>query len=397
MERICPVAACTGCMACYNSCARQAIVMEEDECGFRYPVIRQDKCVDCGLCAIVCPVNNPLKRHASATVFAAYSKDDDDRMSSTSGGAASVLARVTVENGGVVYGCVQESYRNIRHLRIDRVEQLYCLKGSKYVQSDIGATFRLVKKDLADRRRVLFTGTPCQIAGLHSFLQKDYLDLLTMDLVCHGVPSGRLLREEVQRILRKKRLPEGEYRVDFRKKGGHLEDLKYGIFLYDDTSSVFSADYPHDLYIAGFMTGLFHRESCYACPYANPERVSDITVCDYWGIGESALDTGRGISAMLLNTEKGIRFFETCREQLVCEERKVEEAVCGNGQLQRPSVRDRNYELFRKLYPSYGFAKAARCCLLPFYARYYLVDSMKPRLRKVPFVYSTYRLLKKIT
>lgn len=387
-------------MACFSGCNHQAIIMTEDVCGFVYPVIQEDKCVNCGVCMAVCPVNHPVTNSPSVTVYATYSKDDADRMSSTSGGASSVMAQCIIRQGGVVYGCVQQSYETTEHVRIEEGKELYKIKGSKYVQSNIGDIFRQVKKDLSSGKQVLFTGTPCQIAGLRSFLRKDYAGLVTVDLVCHGVPSARLLKEHMQEILERKKLQGKAYKVYFRTKGEHESDLKYGIFLNDVKGKstediVVAIEYPRDYYITGFMCGLFHRACCYSCSYASPHRISDITIGDYWGIGETVLSTERGISAVLLNTEKGIHFFELCKDELVYEEREVLEAVRGNGQLQHPSVKNKNCEQFRRLYPRLGFSGAARRCLYSFYIDYYITARLKRVLKRIPFVYNFYRIIKK--
>lgn len=401
MDRICPVDLCTGCMACYNSCSHGAIGLEKDCCGFLYPVIDEQRCVNCGLCFSVCPVNHPLERGVPKTVYAAYSKEEKDRKSSASGGASSILAQKMIEEGGTVYGCVQASYSDIRHRRIGQQNELYKIKGSKYVQSEIGDVFKAVKKDLSAGRQTLFVGTPCQVAGLRAFLRKDYEGLVTVDLVCHGVPSGELLQEAVKSVVKERSLPEKAYQVCFRSKGEKEEGLKYGFFLSDWVSDscngmVFGKEYPHNAYIAGFISGLFHRACCYVCPYADPRRVSDITIGDYWGIGKTALEVGKGISEVFPNTEKGLHFFEKCKGKIIYEERKVEEAILGNGQLQHPSVKNQNYELFRKLYPRVGFKRAARRCLLSFYVHYYLIARMKMVLGKIPFARMCYRVIKNL-
>ena len=399
MERICPIEYCTGCMACYNSCSHEAIIETEDVCGFKYPVIDKLKCIDCGLCKIVCPVNRPVERQRSLTIFAAYSRDKEDRMSSTSGGASSVFAQIMVQLGGVVYGCVQHSFNEIKHQRIDKEEDLWRIKGSKYVQSEIGDVFKSVKCDLISGKRVLFTGTPCQVAGLRSFLRKDYPELLTIDLVCHGVPSRKLLKDDIQNIIERNAFST-DCKVFFRKKGDNIADLKFGVFLssFGDeeiAKVLYSIEYPFDYYIAGFMCGLFYRTSCYTCTYANDLRCSDVTIGDYWGLGESDLDIGRGISAVLINSDKGKRFFELCKDKFEYEERDVEEAIRGNGQLQMPSVKNKNYDLFRQLYPRVGFKCAAKRCLRSFYRDYYW-NELKKRLRKNVFIYRMYKLLKGI-
>lgn len=220
MTVICEKTRCTGCATCMNICNHRAISMEESgPLGHIYPIINSEKCVDCGLCAKKCPVNVPLKLNEPLKAFSAISKDHDDLMSSASGGASSVLSQVILRRGGIVYGCVQNNYRDIAHRRISNYSDLSKLKGSKYVQSNIGFIYRDVKKDLANGKEVLFTGTPCQIAGLKAFLGRDYEHLYLVNLVCHGVPSQKLLREDVESLL--KDYPHADRNrvcVEFRQK-----------------------------------------------------------------------------------------------------------------------------------------------------------------------------------
>lgn len=394
MEQICPSEYCTGCMACYNSCNHHAIVITEDCCGFRFPVIDLEKCVQCGLCTSSCPVNFPLDTIYPMNVYAAFSKDYDDLMSSTSGGASSIFSQKVISQGGVVYGCAEHSYSVINHIRIDKKGDLHKIKGSKYVQSDIGEVFRQVKKDLLNEKQVLFIGTPCQVAGIRSFLRRDYAGLITIDLVCHGVPSGKLLQDNVHETLKRKRMPLRDYSVRFRSKDEKTAEHKY-IFALQYEECKMEKEYPHDYYLAGFISGLFHRECCYSCKYANPCRVSDITIGDYWGIGKTSLNTRRGVSAVLMNSKKGLDFFEKCKGSFEYEERELEEAIRGNGQLQQPSLKNKNYELFRKLYPRLGFTKSVRRCLFSFYVHYYVIESVRNRLRRNSFIYSFYRSIKK--
>lgn len=398
MGQICPSEYCTGCMACYNSCNHQAIVITEDNCGFRFPVIDSEKCVKCGVCTAICPVNYPLNVRRPGNVYAVYSKDNDDRMSSASGGASSVFAHYMMSHEGVVYGCTGESCLNIKHIRISEEDELNKIKGSKYVQSNIGSVFTDVKKDLLSGNQVLFVGTPCQVAGLRSFLRRDYSSLITVDLVCHGVPSEKMLYDDIQKIVEKRKLHNYDLKVSFRCKKEN-EELKWGVFLTPSTNTtsgiIIGAEYPYDYYIAGFMCGLFYRECCYSCRYANPQRVSDITIGDYWGIGETFLDIGKGVSAVLLNTEKGICFFEQCKDSFEYEERELEEVIRGNGQLQYPSPKHKKHQLFRNLYPRLGFTRAVRRCLFSFYVRYYMIESVRNRLRRIPFIYRFYRSVKK--
>lgn len=405
MNQICPIEHCTGCMACHSICVHGAIDISENGCGFKYPVIDKNKCVDCGLCYKICPENTPLKGVEPLSAYAVYSNSVLDRVSSTSGGASSVFAHKIIEEKGVVYGCAQNSYLDIKHIRITESDNLYKIKGSKYVQSNSVGIFREVRKDLNKGKQVLFIGTPCQIAGLQAFLIKKYDNLISIDLVCHGVPSAKILKDHIRSLLKDR---QKDCKVFFRKKGNEERELKYGIFLSANIPHTvlqppffFSKNYPHDSYITGFMCGLFNRESCYQCKYANPNRIADITIGDFWGLGAqspSHIDKGKGISLVLCNTKKGETFLLQCLDRLVYEKREVQEAISGNGQLCKPSLRNKNYNLFKELYPHIGYKKAVRRCLREFYVHYYihkyLIQLPISKLRKIALLRKFYKKVK---
>ena len=202
MKTICPEELCTGCLACLNSCTHNAIEITTDICGFRYPSINQDICVDCGLCQLSCPVIHPIEKKFPQSCYAVTVNTEKELATCASGGAATALSRYVLQQGGIVYGCSNVEMRHVKHIRITKEEDLPLLKGSKYVQSDIGLNYRLVKKDLRQGLKVFFVGTPCQVAGLKSYLRKDYPNLITVDLVCHGVPSQQLLNDNIDRYNR---------------------------------------------------------------------------------------------------------------------------------------------------------------------------------------------------
>ena len=341
-----------------NACPKDAITMtEQGTYGNILPVIDQTKCIDCGLCVKTCPVNNPVTFNAPLKAFAAISKDKDDLMSSSSGAASSVMANRILADGGCVYGCVQESYSDIAHRRIDSPDNAHRIKGSKYVQSNIGYTFREVKKDLNAGKKVMFTGTPCQIAGLRNYLRKDYDNLYLIDLVCHGVPSQKLLREDVESTLSKHNIQEKEVKVLFRKKiGGKAKlGMEYGLFLYDRNGKEITLPredvaFLHNKYITAFMSGVTFRENCFSCPYAQPKRSSDITIADFWGIKKTEMSTDNGVSLLLANTTKGLALIENISGSCQIEEHPVKEAVAGNGQLMSASKRPKERESFMQEY-----------------------------------------------
>lgn len=369
MREICPKELCVGCLSCVNSCTHQAIEFEKDVCGFRYPIIDQEKCVDCGLCGFVCPVNHPPEKYFPKECYAVTVKSERELFSCASGGAATAIARHVLNTGGVVYGCSGMDIRHVRHVRISRMEELDLLKGSKYVQSDLGLTFKQIRGDLKVGKEVLFVGTPCQVGGLKTYLRKDYDNLITADLVCHGVPSQQLLNDNIDHY-RKKGVDLQEDSIRFRTKMSSQTQsfkIEYGWFFLKNqpySGSPSKKAYYRDPYMFGFIQGLFFRASCYKCPYAYAVRVGDFTLSDFWGLGKDArMELGKGVSAVFINTEKARALFEVMKEEVAYEPREVQEAIVGNGQLQRPSSRHPQYDLFRRLYPRYGLAKAVDMCL----------------------------------
>lgn len=353
LKKICNISDCTSCLSCYNACSHDAIVIKEDRYHFKFPLIDTNKCVNCNLCHKSCPVLNPIKLYDTPlSCFAAYSKSLDDKLSSSSGGVSSVLNNWIVSNGGVAYGCVMESAAQIEHQRVSKVEELVKFKKSKYVQSDIGKIYKNVKADLNEGLQVIFTGTPCQIAGLYKFLRKRYDNLTTVDLVCHGVPSQGLLQECVKTALKNAGINKkiSDVRVSTR---GKKEDGIYIYFLSIACENKVIYENENDPYILAFLDGLTFRESCYNCKYATSRRVSDITICDFWGLGkiqEENFDKERGVSGVMLNTKKGVELFESCSNEMECIERNSFELISGNGQLKKAFRRTRPRNFFLKNY-----------------------------------------------
>lgn len=384
MQSICDAELCSGCEGCVNVCPQNAISMQGDVYGFMRPVINSDKCIDCGLCAKVCPAEKEIETKYPQMVYATYSKESRERISSASGGASSVIAKWFVNHGGVVYGCSQDNAETIHHIRIDNTDDLYRIKGSKYVQSTIGFCYKQIKEDLRNGLKVMFLGTPCQVAGLKSFMNNRCDNLWLIDICCHGVPSQQIMLDNVKWIKKRHHIKYdySQLRVAFRRKhpevdfGFHVDaiqpsetsEIQYGFYwggVCDSKSmhEVYSRLENNDYYIYGFLNGVFFRPNCYKCKYAASSRVTDITLADFWGLGKSddpEMKEQRGVSAMLLNTEKGKKLFEEIKDLVNYEERPVEEVIKGNPQLMHPFPLSDSHNVFMDLYPKVGFVKACR-------------------------------------
>lgn len=310
---------CCGCGACRASCPKGAIVMLPDEEGFLQPVVDAAKCVQCGKCEAVCPVLHPGKPRKPLAVYAAKAKDDELRWGSASGGVFTVLAQDVLKRGGVVFGAGFErpTWRVI-HKAATNEEELDDLRGSKYVQSDTGDTFKEAKSYLDTGREVLYSGCPCQIAALKSFLGKDYPNLLTVDLICHGVPSPLAWRKY----------------LDCREKeaGGKITRIlarrycvwqEFAISLEFDNSGeiAYCKNVASDTYIQSFMRFWGLRESCFNCAFRKLSSFSDLTIGDYGNISDSSpeMDDGKGVSAVISVTERGMRIWnEIANDFVVC-------------------------------------------------------------------------------
>lgn len=325
--------------------------MVKDAKGFLYPKVDTTVCIHCGLCVKVCPLEEGnVEFHAPLKAFAAWNKNREQHLASSSGGAAHVLSSHIIKAGGVVYGCASERI-HIRHIRVDSLSELPKLQGSKYVQSDTCGLYSQIKADLKADKPVLFIGTPCQVAGLRNFIKNIPARLYLVDLICHGVPSQRMLHEHITRVAKGRRIRH----FSFRKGNDFVVSLIGDNFQYE--ASVWKEPYK-DLYIKAFIDGMTYRPSCYRCCFAQPNRVSDITIGDFWGlqgIEEFPPESKDGISVLLPASNKGMELVSDVEPALHITERSVDEAVRGNTQLRRPSIQGRRSRLFELLYPVLPF------------------------------------------
>lgn len=401
-ENICPEEKCTGCMACMNACSHDSIKVIEDKLGFKFPKIEKNKCIECGLCKSVCPELHPRTFRYPNKCFAAISKDFSQLMSCASGGIATQLGKVVLESGGKIVGCSGEDINNVRHILIDKIADVNKLSGSKYVQSDISSKlFRDIRETLLTGQKVLFIGTGCQIAGLQNFLRKKYPNLLTVDLVCHGVPSQKLLSDDLE-LYRSTSLKSIRFRrkVFLSKKKSPQESkcqIQYGLSVGNNErrSNENFIKYYKDPYMGSFLDSLIFRDSCYRCQYAQPNRQSDITLCDFWGLhDDSILYDSPGPSAILINSENGECWFDKIKDDLIYEQRNVEEAIMGNGQLQHPSPMNPKRQEFINIYNEEGIKKAYYKTIYRRVLFNYYINQLKSRLKTYSFIVRLYKFIK---
>jgi coenzyme F420-reducing hydrogenase beta subunit len=346
---------CTGCAACANVCPVSALTMKTDAHGFVVPTMDETLCIDCYKCQKVCPVlKNPQGSIMVPSCYAAMAKDEIRRASS-SGGIFSLLAKFMLLKGGVVCGATMDENLHVKHVCISSVSDLPQIQGSKYVQSDIGMVYRQVESYLKQGKNVLFSGCPCQVAGLKKFLGKYYTDLFLVDILCHGVPSQQIF----QKYLNENAELTNVQSVQFRDKTQGWVCNTLTLKLKDGTQLIHS--YEKSEFERGLHNNLFLRESCYDCPFCDFPRQGDLTLGDFWGIEqfEKALNDQKGTSLILVNSEKGQQMLEQVRgEMSLCTPVPLEYALKNNrlhSKIVKHPGRDRFWELFKK----YSFTKAA--------------------------------------
>ena len=336
-------ARCSGCHACYNVCPKEAITMISDENGFKYPQIDENLCIHCNLCKKVCPVLKDIKQENDIHAYACINKDDNIRQNSSSGGIFYLLAQNVLSKNGVVFGARYNDEFDVVHDYIENVNDIHLFQGSKYVQSTVHNSFKKAKKFLDSNRLVLFTGTPCQIEGLLSYLQKDYSNLITQDIVCHGVPSPKLFKLYKENI--KYKYSDDITKINFRNKANGWKHYHVKI---DFNNQNYEIDHDDDVYMKAFLNDIALRDSCYQCNAKKKHRLSDITLADFWGIENvlPEMDDDKGTSLVIVNSVLGSQLFEEIKDQIIYKEVDYEKAIASNPSLYQSVNRPKNRDAY---------------------------------------------------
>lgn len=361
---------CCGCEACKMICPTQCISMYEDEEGFKYPEKNEKLCINCGLCEKVCPfvekekidhiVNGDLPK-----AYLAINMDREILFNSASGGVFSAVAKAYCKGDFVIFGVQFDDITNAIHTYTNSLDESKKYMKSKYIQSDINNTYKEAERFLKSGSKVLFTGTPCQIAGLRLFLGKDYENLFCLDLVCHGVPNQIIFNKYIKYIENKynKKVIDFTFRhktIDKRgKRNSRNIKIKFG-----DEDIIMSSN--EDEYLKGFHSGLFYRPSCYNCKYANSNRVSDITMADFWGVEKifKEEDVHKGVSVILVNTKRGQTILKELGKRMDLREVDLNYVINSNGQLKHPPKKHINRRQFFELVNEVEFNIAIDACMI---------------------------------
>lgn len=335
---------CTGCGACYNVCPVNAITMQGDTYGFYKPVIDKSKCTNCGLCEKICPLDNYKSKNNEPKAFALINKDQTTRLKCASGAAFAAFAKLILEQNGITYGVIWNDDIVAVHSRAENIEQLERMYSSKYVQANTLDTFKQVKTDLENGKLILYSGTPCQITGLKSYLKQDYENLVTIDLICHGVPSPLILEKYKQEFLKNKP-DEKIININFRsKKRG------WGAFytlIINTNKKEYCIDGLNSSYLKAF-SNLSLNTSCVNCQFNKIPRVADITIGDFWGVDEydESLNDKKGLSIILINNEKGQNLLNKIQTSCKLQEVPLEVAIKRNPNIYSSSKAHKNREEF---------------------------------------------------
>lgn len=355
--QICHKSDCCGCTACVSVCNHQAIKMQEDLKGFKYPTVDHNRCIECGLCERVCQFHKNYDRYDNYEVseyFAIRCNDRDELSKSQSGGAFYLFSEIILQQCGIIYGVVYGTMFKIEHIRSSTPEGRNSMRGSKYVQSDLYDLFLQVRTDLKNQRKVLFSGTPCQVAGLRSFVGKRLsVNLITIDLLCHGVASPRFWFEYLK-VLEKK--------IGQKLLKVNMRDKTYGWLSSEETYTFERKKIRKNTFYSLYYKNLIIRESCFNCPYSNCKRVGDISIGDYqgWNNTHKEFNDNTGISLVLVNSDKGKELLNTVKNNYNIFSQVSSFEDCVQLALQRSAEKPILYEEFWQVFRSKGCLNACK-------------------------------------
>ena len=356
---------CCGCNACSVMCPEKAIIMVADKCGHRYPEIDKTKCKDCSLCLMVCCEDNVINNDLPLQSIAATNLKKTVSNKSSSGGIFAALAEKVISEGGIVYGtCLTESFE-AKVIGIDSESDLYRIQGSKYVRSEMGDIYLDIEANLKMGRLVLFSGVPCQVAAVRLFTQNRYENLITIDIVCHGTPSNQLFRDYIDFLKMKKNASITSFLFRDKRFGqDHVGSIVFEYHLHQKTrSKTYKLHSFRSSYYKLFLNCATFRQSCYLCKFAEPKRVGDITLCDYWGIGEHhpgfveevSKASLSGISAVMINSEKGRVLLHSISEMILQIPTDYSFVRENNPQLNKASTKPTYYDELMRKYEREGY------------------------------------------
>ncbi len=367
---------CCGCASCVQSCPKQCIQLVEDEEGFLYPEVDQTICINCGLCEKVCPLLQCKQPLPSQRALAVKNRDEEERLASSSGGVFIALAKIILQQGGVVFGAVYDEHWEVKHSYAENLEGVKPMMGSKYLQSRTEHTYQETERFLKEGRKVLYVGSPCQIAALHAFLRKDYPNLLAVDFSCHGVPSPSVWRKYLDETFsvnsEKSSLNNVPVVSDiyFREK----KTCGWKNFSFVVTSKVTSKTGKDSIllsnvhyknpYMRGFLSDIYLRPSCYLCRSKNGVSHSDLTIADFWGINKIMpdFDDDKGVGLVLINSEKGSQYFS----QLNMETRECDLSLAktlNGGFEQKRKVHPKRANFYKQIQNGKTISQAVENCL----------------------------------
>lgn len=348
---------CVGCRSCELVCPVGAILMKQSEEGFLYPQVQKDTCIECGLCLRKCAQSYKTERQGPLEIYALKNKDSQRVQRSASAGASDIAANIVLEHDGVVFGAAYGERFYVEHVMVTDKSDLGRLQSSKYVQSDLRKTFLEAKQQLDAGRQVLFTGTPCQIDSLHTYLGKEYDNLYTIDLICHGVPSPKLFEAYMAHLEQKMggEIVEFNFRSKEKRGWGTQQVVR-------TRTKTRSKSLQLERYGKHFMGGDCYRECCYTCKYANTNRVGDLTIGDFWAINKFHPEfySSDGVSVVFVNSKKGQELFEQIKRQAEVLTSRMEAALSGQGNLVRPTRRPAARDFFYKGIDEPGYIESLK-------------------------------------